>query len=203
MKQPTPEMEPISEETKAKLRAISKRIHELEAQIDELKEEAYGLVPKHTFEECKAMECEHTFRNRWDCHHYCVRRKSMKGCFHDYYTKKQKVFKPKVDYPTLGWKSVVTEGNSFVKKVAKETEKALFLDDSWKTMLLKSTIKHAEDCIFIQDRSGTTYICADDPSTIEMQKTLLKVMQKEWCENMAGKVHMALDGPAITDIFGD
>ncbi len=185
-----PQMETISDETWAKLKSISHRIDELNAQIDELNEEAYSLVPKHTFEECKAMGCENTHGNRWDCHHYCVRRKNYKGCFHDYYRQKKKVFKPKVDYPTLGWKTVVTEGSDFVRKIAKETEKTLVLDDAWKTTLLKSTIKRAEDCIFIQDRSGTTYLCADDPDTIEMQKTLLQVLRREWCEAVSGKLKL-------------
>lgn len=182
-----PQMEHISDETKEKLKAIASRINELREQIDELNEEAYSLVPKHTFEECKAMGCENTYQNRWDCHHYCVRRKNYKGCFQDYYRQKEKVFKPKVSYPTLGWKTVVTEGSSYVRKIAKETEKTLVLDDSRKTTLLKSTIEQAEDCIFIKDRSGTTYLCADDPDTIEMQKTLLKVLRREWCEAVSGR----------------
>lgn len=182
----TPQMEPISDEIKAKLKAIESRIDELETQIGELKEEAYALVPKHTFEECKAMGCEHTYRNRWDCHRYCVRRKHAKGCFYDYYTPKKKVFKPKVDYPTLGWKTVTTEGGSFMWKVVKETDKTLTLDD--KTQLLKSTIKQYEDCIFIKSRTGCTYLCADNPETIEVQKTLLKVVRREWCEAINGKV---------------
>lgn len=193
-----PQMEHISDETKEKLKAIASRINELKCQIRELEDEAYELVPKHTFEECKAMGCVHTYRNKWDCHHYCVRRKNCKGCFHDYYHQKEKVFKPKVDYPTLGWKTVVTEGSSYVRKIAKETEKTLVLDDPWKTTLLKSTIKQVEDCIFINDRSGTTYLCADDPDTVEMQKTLLKVLRREWCEAVSGKI---LSKIPETDIF--
>ncbi len=59
-------MEPISEETRAKLKAIESRIDELKRQIKELEDEAYELVPKHTFDECKAMGCVHTYRNRWE-----------------------------------------------------------------------------------------------------------------------------------------
>ena len=188
MTKPKPmEMEPISAETLAKLKAIRSRIAELEDQITELKDEAYELVPKHTFDECKAMECVHTYRNRWDCHHSCVRRLHEKGNFQDYYEKKKPVFKPRVEYPMLGWKQVATRGAKWkgewhgFHKVIQETEKTLLLDDTWKTRLFKSTIFTLEDVTYIQDRSGSTYFCADDPATLDMQVTLLDVANREWC----------------------
>ena len=188
MTKPKPmEMEPISAETLAKLKAIRSRIAELEDQITELKDEAYELVPKHTFDECKAMECVHTYRNRWDCHHSCVRRLHEKGNFQDYYEKKKPVFKPRVEYPMLGWKQVATRGAKWkgewhgFHKVIQETEKTLLLDDTWKTRLFKSTIFTLEDVTYIKDRSGSTYFCADDPATLDMQVTLLDVANREWC----------------------
>ncbi len=182
------QMEPISDETKAKLKAIEARIDELQAQIDELNEEAYSLVPKHTFDECRAMGCEYTHGNRYDCHRYCVRRKNYKGCFYDYYKPKKKVFKPNVKYPTLGWKTAVTEGGHWILNVVKETDKTLTLDD--KTQLLKSTMKQADDCVFLKSRTGVIYLCADDPDTIETQKALIKVLRREWCEAISGKIRI-------------
>lgn len=181
-----PEMETISPETRAKLKAIKARIDEFKAQIKELEEEAYWLVPKHTFDECKAMGCDKTYRNKWDCHCSCVRRKDYHGCFRDYYAKMKPVIKPHVEYPTLGWKQVTTRGAHWdgvwhwVKPVVKETEKALFLKD--KTMLLKSTIFVIEDVTYIKDRSGYTYLCADNPETLDMQEVLLDVADQEWCK---------------------
>ena len=179
-----PQMEHISDETKEKLKAISSRISELREQIEELNKEAYELVPKHTFEECKEMGCQHTYRNRYDCHCYCVRRKNYTGCFQDYYLPKPTVVKLKTSYPMLGWKSVVPERGSFVYPVIKETDKTLILKN--KTQLLKSTMRTVEDCVFLESRTGTTYLCADDPDTIEMQKTLLQVLRREWCEAARG-----------------
>ena len=194
-----PEMETISPETHAKLKAIHTRINELNAQIQELEEEAYWLVPKHTFDECKAMGCVHTYRNRWDCHHSCVRRQHGTGYLKDYYEQKKPVFKPHVDYPTLGWKKVTTldahwDGAwHWVRPVVKETEKALFLKD--KTMLLKSTIFAIEDITYIKDRSGSTYLCADNPETLDMQEALLSMRCKEDCEKEMQLVTPMLDGP--------
>lgn len=183
-----PEMEPISPETHAKLKAIETRIDELKAQIKELEEEAYWLVPKHTFDECKAMGCDKTYRNRWDCHCSCVRRKDYHGCFHDYYYKEMPVFKPRVTYPTLGWKQVAARGVKWgdewhgFHKVVQETDKTLLLDDAWKTRLFKSTIFTIEDVTYIKNRSGTIYFCADDPEALDIQVTLLDVANQEWCE---------------------
>lgn len=199
MQKPKPmEMEPISVETYAKLKAIRSRIAELNAQIKELKQEAYELVPKHTFDECREMKCIHTYRNRWDCHHACVRRKNEVGNLEDYYEKEKPVFKPRVTYPTLGWKSVVCKG-SFWKgewhphKVIKETEKCLILED--KTQLHKSTIRTIEDVIYIgRHNSNVDYFCADDPSTLEIQKTLLDVEFKEQCERNSKLVTPMIDG---------
>lgn len=195
-----PEMETISPETHAKLKAIKTRIDELNAQIEELEEEAYWLVPKHTFDECKTMGCDKTYRNRWDCHCSCVRRKDYHGCFHDYYVKMKPVIKPHVEYPTLGWKKAIPIGCSphdgwCGHAVVRETEKALFLDTHYKTMLLKSTIFMIEDVPYIKDRSGCTYICADNPETLDIQKALLKMRYDKDCWKEVQFVSPMLDDP--------
>ena len=179
-------MEVLSDETRAKLKAIAARIDELNSQIKELQQEAYDLVPKHTFDECKEMKCIHTYRNRWDCHRSCVRRKNEMGNLEDYYEKEQPVFKPKVEYPTLGWKKVTAPGMKWNGEwhggwdVVKETDKTLVLSD--KSILLKSTIHMIEDVIYISDRSGGTYFCADDPATLDMQLELIHIEFNEQCE---------------------
>lgn len=194
-------MEIISDETYAKLRAISSRITELKCQIRELEDEAYELVPKHTFDECKAMGCVHTYRNRWDCHHSCVRRLNEKGNLHDYFEKKKPVFKPRTDYPMLGWKQVATRGAKWkgewhgFHKVVQETDKTLLLDDAWKTRLFKSTIFTLEDVTYIKDRSGTIYFCADDPEALDIQVTLLDVADREWCEQNSRLITSMLETP--------
>lgn len=195
-----PEMETISPETHAKLKAIEARIDELKAQITEFEGEAYWLVPKHTFDECKAMGCNKTYRNRWDCHSYCVRRKGCHGCFNDYYVKMKPVIKPHVEYPTLGWKKAIPIGCSPCNgwcgyAVVRETEKAMFLDTHHKTMLLKSTIFTIEDVLYIKDRSGCIYMCADNPETLDMQKALLKMWHDERSEKVMQFVTPMLDGP--------
>lgn len=202
MTKPKPmEMEPISIETYAKLKAIRSRIAELEGQIKELEAEAYELVPKHTFEECKAMGCVHTYRNKWDCHHSCLRRLHATHSRQDYYEKMKPVFKPRVDYPTLGWKQVATRGAKWkgewhgFTNVIQETEKTLLLDDAWKTRLFKSTIFTLEDVTYIKDRSGTTYFCADDPATLDMQVTLLDVAYNEQAERTCRQVSSMLETP--------
>lgn len=202
MTKPNPmEMEPISIETYAKLKAIRSRIAELEGQIKELEDEAYELVPKHTFDECKAMGCVHTYRNKWDCHHSCVRRLHAKHSLQDYYEKMKPVFKPRVDYPTLGWKQVATRGAKWkgewhgFTNVIQETDKTLLLDDAWKTRLFKSTIFTLEDVTYIKDRSGTTYFCADDPATLDMQVTLLDVAYREQAERNYREVTSMLKTP--------
>jgi hypothetical protein len=174
-------MEPIPEETRTKLRSIQARIDELKAQIDDLNKEAYALVPKHTFEECKAMGCEHTFRNRWDCHCHCVRRKDYTGCFNDYYkAQEKKVYIPK-KYPMLNWKTVIGASTDYVRKVIKETDRTLILEGG--DQLLKSKVFMIEDVQYIKDRSDYTYMCADVPENVEMAKTLLKIRHTEWVEN--------------------
>lgn len=202
MTKPNPmEMEPISIETYAKLKAIRSRIAELEGQIKELEEEAYELVPRHTFDECKAMGCVHTYRNKWDCHHSCIRRLHAKHSLQDYYEKMKPVFKPRVDYPTLGWKQVATRGAKWkgewhgFTNVIQETDKTLLLDDAWKTRLFKSTIFTLEDVTYIKDRSGTTYFCADDPATLDMQVTLLDVAYREQAERNYREVTSMLKTP--------
>ena len=94
--------------------------------------------------------------------------------------------KPRVTYPTLGWKSVVCTGSFWMGKwhpikVIKETEKCLILED--KLQLNKSTIYTIEDVTYIRRRNSITdYFCADDPLTLEIQKTLLDVAYKEQTE---------------------
>ena len=196
-----PEMEVISDDTYAKLRAIHTHITELRQQIKELEDEAYDLVPKHTFDECKAMDCIHTYRNKWDCHHSCVRRLNEKGNLKDYYEKKKPVFKPRTEYPTLGWKQVATRGSKWkgewhgFHKVIQETDKTLLLDDAWKTRLFKSTIFTIEDVTYIQDRSCSTYFCADDPATLDMQVALLDIEFKERCERNTRDIKGMLETP--------
>ena len=181
-------MEPISEETRAKLRTIESRIDELKRQIKELEEDAYTLVPKHTFEECKAMGCEHTFRNRWDCHCHCVRRKGYTGCFNDYYrAQEKKVYIPE-KYPMLNWKTVVGSCNDYVRKVIKETDRTLILEGG--DQLLKSKVFVIEDVQYIKDRSDYTYMCADVPENVEMAKTLLKIRHSEWVENFRASIKL-------------
>ena len=184
-------MEPIPEETRAKLRSIQARIDELKAQIDDLNKEAYTLVPKHTFEECKAMGCEHTFRNRWDCHCHCVRRKDHTGCFNDYYkAMEKKVYIPE-KYPMLNWKTVVGSYTDYVRKVIKETDRTLILEGG--DQLLKSKMFMIEDVQYIKDRSDYTYMCADVPENVEMAKTLLKIRNSEWVENFKETVKLDSD----------
>lgn len=176
-------MEVLSDDTRAKLKSIAARIAELNEQIEELQQEAYDLVPKHTFDECKEMKCIHTYRNRWDCHRSCVRRKGEMGNLKDYYEKEKPVFKPKVEYPTLGWKKVTSRGMKWNGEwhdgwdVVKETEKTLVLSD--KTILLKSTIHMIEDVIYISSRSGAIFFCADDPATLDVQVTLMDIEFEE------------------------
>lgn len=209
MTKPNPmEMEPISIETYAKLKAIRSRIAELEGQIKELEAEAYELVPKHTFEECKAMGCVHTYRNKWDCHHSCVRRLHATHSLQDYYEKMKPVFKPRVDYPTLGWKQVATRGAKWkgewhgFTNVIQETDKTLLLDDAWKTRLFKSTIFTLEDVTYIKDRSGTVYFCADDPATLDIQVTLLDVAYREQAERNYRQVTSTLETPDTSSPSG-
>ena len=39
-----------------------------------------------------------------------------------------------------------------------------------------------EDVIYISDRSGGKYFCADDPATLDMQLELIHIEFKEQCE---------------------
>jgi hypothetical protein len=105
------------------------------------------------------------------------------GNLKDYYEKEKTVFKPKVEYPTLGWKKVTARGMKWNGEwhdgwdVVKETEKTLVLSD--KTILLKSTIHMIEDVIYISSRSGAIYFCADDPATLDVQATLMDIEFEE------------------------
>ena len=77
--------------------------------------------------------------------------------------------------------------------VVKETEKTLVLDDN--TILLKSTIHMIEDVIYLSNRSGSTYFCADDPSTLDMQVALRDIEYKERCERNTRNVMGMLEPP--------
>lgn len=183
----TKTIEPISPEVMAELQSIHSQISSYKTKISELTERADELVPKHTLEECREFGCIHTCHKQsfCECYTYCVRSKWAHGAHRDCFEKKKSVFKPRASYPTLGWKLAVCVGSHWrgewhAKKVIKETDKTLILEG--KTQLLKSTIFTLEDCTFIKDRSEYTYMCADNPDTLDMQKTLLEVAHREWVE---------------------
>ena len=114
------------------------------------------------------------------------------------------MFKPKVEYPTLGWKKVTAPGLKWNGEwhggwdVVKETEKTLVLSD--KSILLKSTIHMIEDVIYISDRSGGTYFCADEPATLDMQLELIHIEFNEQCERNNRLVTPMTDMPAPDEI---
>ena len=180
-------IETISPEVMAELKSIHEQISDYQSKIAELTERADGLVPKHDLEDCREFGCVHTCHKQsfCDCYTYCIRSRWAHGAYRDCFEKKKPVFKPRVEYPTLGWKSVACVGGKWcgvwhTDKVVKETDRTLILED--KTQLLKSTIFTLEDCTFIKDRSEHTYMCADNPETLDMQKTLLEVAHREWVE---------------------
>lgn len=181
-------LEVIPPEVMDELRSIHEQIKAYETKITELTERMDELVPKHSLAECRELGCKHTYQCKdfCHCHSWCLRSKWSHGAWRDCYEKNTPVFKPRVEYPTLGWKQVTTRGMKWdgewhhFWKVVKETDKTLILDD--KTQLLKSTIYTLEDCTFIKDRMGSTYLCADYPETLDMQVILMDVAHKEWCE---------------------
>ena len=193
MTAPMKKIESISPEVMAELQSIHEQISDYKSKIKELSEHADSLVPKHDLEECREFGCIHTCHKKSFCWYYecCVRSKWAHGATRDYYEQKKVAFKPPVDYPTLGWKTAVYVNANWnnkwhTKKVIKETDKTLILDD--KTLLLKSTISMIEDCTFIKDRREYTYVCADDPEALEMQVTLWNVAQKEWREQNSARL---------------
>ena len=187
MAKPTKEIEVISPEVMAELQSIHEQIRAYKSKINELTERADELVPKHDLEDCREFGCIHTCHKQafCDCYTFCIRSKWAHGAYRDCFVKKQPVFKPRVDYPTLGWKVAVCSGSKWqgvwhTKKVIKETDKTLILED--KTQLLKSTMFTLEDCVFLKDRSENTWMCADNPETLDIQRTLLDVAHREWLE---------------------
>lgn len=182
-KAPKPQMEKLPAETYERLKQIQKEIDEHFAAIEVLECEADSLVVKHTLEECRAIGCTETHCGKYQCTmgSHCIRSKYAHGATRDYYNPPKPVFKPKVTYPTLGWKTVVGSRNKSYKcTIIKETDKTLVLHD--KRVLLKSTIYHIEDCTYIKDRSGYTFICADDPASLDAHLMLLDVVHQEFVD---------------------
>ena len=180
---PKPQMEVIPPEVLQRIDQIRRSIAEHKAEIEKLREEADGLVVKHTLAECRAIGCTHTRCGKYACDmaDHCMRSRSAHGATNDYFNPPKPVFKPKVTYPTLGWKTVVgCRSRSYKCEIVKETDKTLVLHD--KRVLLKSTIHHIEDCTYINDRSGYTYVCADDPASLEAHLMLLDVVHQEFVD---------------------
>ena len=196
-------MPPTSKEVMDRLSEIHQAITAHEDEIDALKKEADSLVTKYTFEECKAMGCVHTCRKQMWCDHYrwCIHSKHASGAHTDFFKPKEaKVYIPQ-KYPMLGWKAVACEGSHWQgewhpRKVLKETDRTLSIEDGKESQqLLKSTAFQIEDVTYIKDRSGYTYFCADDPSTLDMQKDLLHIVWDEKREKS-----MALMAPALKSL---
>lgn len=181
-------LDKISPEVMDELWSNHEQIKAYKAKINELTERMDELVPKHDLAYCRELGCKHTYQCKdfCHCHSWCLRSKWSHGAWRDCYEPAKKPVKLPTNYPTLGWKQVTTRGMKWdgewhhFWKVVKETDKTLILDD--KTQLLKSTIYTLEDCTFIKDRSGGTYMCADYPETLDMQVILMDVAHKEWCE---------------------
>jgi len=193
---PRPQMEVIPPEVLERIAQIRRGIDERKAEIEKLRKEADGLVVKHTLAECRAIGCTHTHCGKYTCDmaDFCMRSKSAHGAAHDYYNPPKPVFKPKVAYPALGWKTVVGGNNRDYKcTIVKETDKTLVLHD--KHVLLKSTIYHIEDCTYIKDRSGYTFTCADDPASLDMRLMLLDVVHQEFVDQAS----QALRTPEIPE----
>lgn len=178
--------ETISPEVMAELQSIHAQIEDYKQKIEALKDHADSLVPKHYLAECREFGCMNTHhcQSYCHCHSWCVRSKYAHGAYRDCYEQKKAIIKPPENYPTLGWKKVTGINTTFVWDVLKETDKTLMLGDR---MLLKSTIFTLEDCTFIKDRSGYTFLCADDPEAVVMQKTLLDVVNAECRERNRAK----------------
>ena len=199
-------LDKISPEVMDELRSTHEQIKAYKAKINELTERMDELVPKHDLAYCRELGCKHTYQCKdfCHCHSWCIRSKWAHGAWRDCYEKNTPVFKPRVEYPTLGWKQVTTCGmkwdgvwHSFTK-VIKETEKTLVLERN--EQLLKSTIFTIEDVTYIKSRSGTTYMCADDPDTLDMQVILLKVANSE--RNERTKHLITPETPLPTEVDG-
>lgn len=194
-------MPPTSKEVMERLSDIYQAIVAHEIEIDALKKEADSLVTKYTFEECRAMGCAHTCRKQCWCNHYwdCIHSKRASGAREDFFKQKEVTAHVPQKYPMLGWKAVARPGSFWsgkwhMDKVIKETDRTLTIADGPHTtqQLLKSTAFQIEDITYIKNRSGDTYFCADDPSTLEMQKDLLHIAWEEKREK-----DMALMAPAL------
>lgn len=202
-------MPPTSKEVMERLSDIHQAITAHEDEIDVLKKEADSLVTKYTFEECRAMGCVHTCRKQFWCDHYrwCIHSKHASGASEDFFERKEaKVYIPQ-KYPMLGWKAVVCEGSNWrgewhPRKVLKETDRTLIIEYGKESQqLLKSTAFQIEDVTYIKDRSGYTYFCADDPSTLDMQRDLLHIAWEEKREKNAALMAPVLK--SLEDPFAD
>lgn len=197
-------MPPTSKEVMERLSEIHQAITAHEDEIDALKKEADSLVTKYTFEECKAMGCVHTCHKQMWCDHYrsCIHSRFASGAREDFFKQKEaKVYVPQ-KYPMLGWKSVACPGSFWSgewhpDKVVKETDRTLIIADGPHTtkQLLKSTAFQIEDVTYIKDRSDYLYFCADDPSTLDMQRDLLDISWEEKREKS-----MALMAPVLKSL---
>lgn len=189
-KAPKSQMEKLPAETYERLKQIQKEIDEHFAAIEVLECEADSLVVKHTLEECRAIGCTETHCGKYKCMmgSHCIRSKYAHGATQDYYNPPKPAYKPKVEYPTLGWKTVVCATNrSWKRPIVKETPKALFLGDH--EMLLKSSIYHIEDCTYIKSRSGHSYVCADDEDSLDAHLMLLDVVHQEFVDRASRALH--------------
>ena len=202
-------MPPTSKEVMERLSDIHHEIAAHKVEIDALKKEADSLVAKYTFDECKAMGCVHTCHKQMWCDHYrsCIHSRFASGAREDFFEQKEaKVYVPQ-KYPMLGWKSVVCAGSYWrgewhPSKVLKETDRTLIIEyGNESQQLRKSTAFQIEDVTYIKDRSGYTYFCADDPSTLDMQRDLLHIAWEEKCEKNAALMAPVLK--SLEDPFAD
>lgn len=201
-------LDKISPEVMDELWSIHEQIKAYRAKINELTERMDELVLKHDLAYCRELGCKHTYQRKdfCHCHSWCLRSKWSHGAWRDCYEPAKKPVKLPTNYPTLGWKQVATRGMKWngvwhgFRKVVKETDKTLILDN--KEQLLKSTIYTIEDCTFIKNRMGGTYLCADDPTTLDMQVILLDVAHKEWCERNSLNRVKSLDIPLASEVDG-
>lgn len=182
----TKTMEPTSPEVLEQLVSIHNEIRSLENQIAELKHKADSLVVKHSFEECREFGCVHTKHCRmyWVNNKSCVHSPTAHGAYRDEYKKKAPVFKPNVNYPTLGWRYATSRGSHYngkwnwTVKVVKETEKTLVLDNG--EQLLKNSLRYIEDCTYISSRGGVTYFCANSKDIMDAHLMMLDIERSEF-----------------------